>query len=149
MRSSRRGCWKPIRWVRDRAESDRKKSLKGYQDPQKLSLVRIFLVCFRKKRILGKSVWGIAVWLQKNKWAPSQTSNQAFRLFDDDETGKISFKNLKRVAKEHLSFGWLVVDGCWGRGLASISVSFSICFFEVKECCISCFEATLRGLEII
>ena len=31
---------------------------------------------------------------------PKDEMLKAFRLFDDDETGKITFKNLKRVAKE-------------------------------------------------
>ena len=31
---------------------------------------------------------------------PREEMLKAFRLFDDDETGKINFRNLKRVAKE-------------------------------------------------
>jgi centrin-1 len=31
---------------------------------------------------------------------PKEEMMRTFRLFDDDNTGKISFKNLKRVAKE-------------------------------------------------
>merc|ERR1711993_35567 len=41
--------------------------------------------------------------LMATKMAEKDTKEEilkAFKLFDDDETGKISFQNLKRVAKE-------------------------------------------------
>ena len=38
---------------------------------------------------------------------PKDEILKAFRLFDDDETGKISFKSLKRVVKE---FGERMTD---------------------------------------
>merc|ERR1719465_317054 len=31
---------------------------------------------------------------------PIEEINKAFKLFDDDNTGKVTFENLKRVAKE-------------------------------------------------
>jgi centrin-1 len=38
--------------------------------------------------------------VKKAESDPKERMLQVFRLFDDDETGKISFKNLKRVAQE-------------------------------------------------
>ena len=51
------------------------------------------------ERLLQKPIeWVIAVQLER--YYTKEEILKAFRLFDDDETGKISFKNLKRVAKE-------------------------------------------------
>ena len=51
----------------------------------------------------GKICFDDFLALMTSKMAEKDTKEEilkAFRLFDDDETGKISFKNLKRVSEE-------------------------------------------------
>lgn len=55
------------------------------------------------KDCTGKLSYADFLSLMTVKMAEKDTREEilkAFRLFDDDETGTISFKNLKRVAKE-------------------------------------------------
>ena len=51
--------------------------------------------------ILNLSYFFLCLWSSPKAEKDSKEEIlKAFRLFDDDETGKISFRNLKRVAKE-------------------------------------------------
>merc|ERR1711872_740356 len=51
----------------------------------------------------GKITWENFMVLMANKMSEKDTKEEimkAFKLFDDDDTGNITFANLKRVAKE-------------------------------------------------
>ncbi|XP_053453707.1 centrin-2-like [Nycticebus coucang] len=56
-----------------------------------------------KKEGTGKMNFSDFLTVMTQKMSEKNTTEEilkAFKLFDDDETGTISFKNLKRVAKE-------------------------------------------------
>ena len=55
------------------------------------------------KNVIGKLTLENFIQLMANKMSEKDTKEEimkAFKLFDDDDTGNITFANLKRVAKE-------------------------------------------------
>lgn len=104
----------------------------------------------------GKLTFADFLSLMTVKMAEKDTKEEilkAFRLFDDDETGTISFKNLKRVAKElgeNLTDEELqeMIDEADRDGDGEVNVSrFTSCFepssnfrktFRKKNSCASC-----------
>lgn len=70
-------------------------------EPKKEEIKR--MIADIDKEGTGKISYADFLQLMTVKMAEKDSNEEilkAFRLFDDDETGKISFRNLKRVAKE-------------------------------------------------
>ncbi|KAI8038284.1 uncharacterized protein LOC128253239 [Drosophila gunungcola] len=70
-------------------------------EPKKEEIKR--MIAEIEKDCSGRISFNDFLHLMTMKMAEKDTREEilkAFRLFDDDETGKISFKNLKRVARE-------------------------------------------------
>lgn len=70
-------------------------------EPKKEEIKR--MIADIDKEGTGKLAYADFLELMTQKMTEKDSNEEilkAFRLFDDDETGRISFKNLKRVAKE-------------------------------------------------